>query len=202
MFEAIFGYFKELGAFGTIAQLIGVLAAVCEFVAYQQKTQKGVMLVQVFSSTFWIIHMFMLGAPGASIMNFIMLARAIIYSFRSEKEWAQSNWWYAVFIVAGILGSWYAWAQGDKFVLLQFSAMVISTIAYSLTNAFHLRLMSVSIVPFYMSYNIIYGSIAGIVTECANFVSLVSAMLRIDIPKYRAEKKQALRETKQVSEES
>lgn len=191
MFEVILRYFKELGTLGVIAQMMGVLAAVCEFVAYQQKTQKGVMLVQIFSSIFWIIHMFMLGAPGASIMNFIMLTRAIVYSFRSEKKWAQSNWWYAVFIVAGLLGCWFAWAQGDKFVLLQFCAMVISTVAYSLTNAFHLRLMSISIVPFYMSYNIIYGSIAGIITECANFISLVSAMLRIDIPKYRAQKSQS-----------
>ena len=198
MLEAIWKYFMELEILGTIAQLIGVLAAIFEFVAYQQKTQRGVMLIQIFSSIFWIIHMFMLGAPGASIMNFVMLVRAIVYSFRIDKKWAQSNWWYCVFIVAGLLGSWYAWIRGDKFVLLHFLAMVISTVAYSLTDAFHLRILSIFIVPFYLSYNIIYGSIAGIITECANFVSLVSAMLRIDIPKRRAEK--MIRETKQESE--
>lgn len=190
MFSLIKNYVSELGAWGAVVQLIGFGAALCEFLSYQQKTQKRIMLVQSSANGLWILHMFLLGAPAASIQNIIGFVRALVYSRRSESKWARSRWWYAVFIVASGIATVFTWRSEGWYAIFPFLAMLFSTISYSFTDAFRVRSMSLLVVPCWETYNIIHGSIAGIFTEIFNFISLILGIARIDLPRLKEKRKQ------------
>lgn len=192
MFSLIKNYIFGLGVWGVFVQLIGFGAALCEFLSYQQKTQKRIMLVQSSANGLWILHMLLLGAPAASVQNIIGFARALVYSRRSESKWARSPWWYAVFIVASGIATVFTWRSEGWYAIFPFLAMLFSTVSYSFSDAFRVRSMSLLVVPCWETYNIIHGSVAGICTEIFNFISLIVGIVRMDIPKLKEKRRQKL----------
>jgi len=192
MFTSIINYVAGLGAWGIFVQLIGFGGAACEFISYQQKTQKRIMLCQALANALWMIHMWLIGGIAASVQNMISISRGIIYSYRADKKWAQSNLWHVVFIAISAICTVFTWQQEGWSAIFPFLAMLFSTLSCGFLNPFHVRLMNFLVVPNWMTYNIIHMSFAGIITEICNFTSLVIGIVRIDIPKMRNNRKQRL----------
>jgi hypothetical protein len=79
--------------------------------------------------------------------------------------------------IAGIL-TWEAW-----YSFLPSVAMILTTISYWLKSETKIRLVTFPSSPCWLVYNIIVGSVAGIVTECIVMSSLIIAIIRYDILK-------------------
>ncbi len=62
-----------------IAQIIGIFAMAFNVLSYQQKSQRGVILFQLFGSALFSINFFMINALMGGILNLVGIARAVVF---------------------------------------------------------------------------------------------------------------------------
>ena len=111
-----------------IAQALGVVAALFGIFSFQQKRRGGILVFQIVNNVFWTVHMFLLGAWAGGALNAIGIFRGIVFFFREDRRWAQSNIWYAVFALLFAGASAFSWVQGDgALALLPLTGMIFTT---------------------------------------------------------------------------
>ncbi len=176
-----------------IPQIIGYIAMAICILSFQAKTQKGVVLLQCFSTCLFATHFFLIKAYSGAILNFICLIRSIIYTQRQDKKWAQSKIWIGVFIFLTFVSYFltvFVLTPADKRVLTLFlvellptMGNVVTTFSTRMENAKLVRRYSLVASPLWLSYNIINGSIGGTITETFSIISIFIGMLRLDFKK-------------------
>ena len=169
-----------------ITQAVGFLGAGVNFLSFQQNKRSRIIGFQIVAALLFIVHYILLGLTNGAdaftgaALNFIGLTRSIVF-INNDKRWAKSPVWLGVFIVvsavAGIL-TWEAW-----YSFLPSAAMILTTVSYWLKNETKIRLVTFPSSPCWLIYNVIVGSVAGIVTECFVMLSLIIAIVRYDILK-------------------
>ena len=169
-----------------VAQIIGFGGAGLNFLSFQQSKRRNIIGVQIGAAVLFIIHFILLGLDGdgeafsGAALNFIGLLRSIVF-INNHKKWAKSPVWLVVFIVISTVAAvltWEAW-----YSLLPSAAMILTTVSYWLKNETKIRLVTFPSSPCWLIYNVIVGSVAGIVTECFVMLSLIIAIVRYDILK-------------------
>ncbi|MBQ9773790.1 MAG: YgjV family protein [Clostridia bacterium] len=182
-------FFQNMTALEIAAQGIGVCATILAILSFQQKTQKSIVFFQLLNNVLWTAHFLMLGAWAGGLLNAIGIFRGLVFCFRGEKEWARSPVWYGVFSLAFIGASVFAWIQGDgALALLPLAGMLFTTVSLSLRDPFRVRVISFFSSPCWLTYNIINASIPGAFTEIFMMCSILIGILRIDLPRMRAER--------------
>lgn len=172
----------EIDPWYLLAQAIGVIAATVGILSFQQKKQSGIVLYQAVNCMLWMVHMFMLGAVTGGFMNLIGVTRGIVFYYRGRYRWADSRLWIPVFCVLAVVAGAFSWVQGDGWLaLLPMSAMVLTTFSLSLRSPFRVRALTFFSSPCWCTYNVIKGSIPGILTEIFVMVSIVIGILRFDV---------------------
>lgn len=156
---------------------IGMLLAVWSF---QHNRRGRILLLQILSSCFWVVHFLLLGAFTGSIMNLISVARGSVFYHR-DRKWAGNMIWLYVFMGSFILGAVFTWK--NSFSLLPMVAMIISTISTWMKNPRNIRLVMLLSPPCWFTYNLISGSIAGMMTEVIVFSSIIIGVVRFDLLK-------------------
>ena len=192
MIDWIKAWFLEQGPIGVIAQLIGFCAMASAAISFQQKTQKGIAIGQCICASLWGIHMLLLGAWAGTLLNVIAAIRAFVYSYRETRAWARHKAWYAVFILLFAAASLFALLQpnGDGWLaVLPFVGMTLTTFSLAEKHPFKVRLLTFVNCPFWLLYDLFNGSIAGVIAEVSNMISIISAMFRLDLPAYLEKRK-------------
>lgn len=170
----------------TIAQIIGFGGAGLNFLSFQQSKRRGIIGVQIGAAVLFIIHYIILGIDGdgeafsGAALNFIGLLRSIVF-INNHKKWAKSPVWLVVFVVISTVAAILTWEAWYSF--LPSAAMILTTVSYWMKSETKIRLITFPSSPCWLVYNIIVGSVAGIVTECIVMTSLIIAIVRYDILK-------------------
>ncbi len=171
-----------------VIQILGILGMIMALISFQQKTQKGIVLMQLCCSAFFAIHFILLGAVTGGILNVMAVIRAIVYS-QKGKKWADHIAWpilfcilslviYALtFICFGVEPS----LKNFLLELLPALGIISTTIAFRMERAKDVRLLSMINSPLWLIYNSINFSIGGILTECFSLISIIIGILRLDI---------------------
>ena len=193
--EWIVDYFQKLfldgGPLTAIAQCIGLLGLICTVGSLQFKTQKRISACLAIAGVFWTVHMLLLEAWAGAIMNGIGIVRAWVFMHRRDHAWARSKWWIAVFFVLCAGGAAFSAWQGDGWLaIFPLCGMILTTVALSSDDPFRVRILTLCNNPFWLSYNIINGSVSGILNECMSITSAIVGMLRLDLPAYRRKKRE------------
>jgi len=165
---------------GMLIQLIGLFGLASSMLSYQMKTQKKIVLIQIISCSFFTVHFYLLGAYTGAMLNFIAAARSIVFA-NKDKKWGKSNWWIVFFSIVCIVAVGFTWENALS--LMPMAGMVLTTISWGIENARLVRAISLPSSPLWMVYNAVTGSAAGVLTEAFVMVSIISAMIRLDIPK-------------------
>lgn len=165
---------------GAIAQIIGIIALVFAMISYQMKTQKKIVLIQIVSCSFFAIHFLMLEAYTGALMNLIAAIRSVVFA-NKDKKWGRSNWWIVFFSVVCVVAVGFTWE--GPLSLMPMAGMVLTSIAWGIEKASLVRLISLPSSPLWIVYNLICRSTAGVLTEVFVMISIVTAMIRLDIPK-------------------
>ena len=76
-----------------IAQAVGIVAMTVAFISFQQKTQKGIVAIQMLSSGLWTVHLYLLGAYTGCLLNFMAVIRDAIFAQRNKYPWASHIGW-------------------------------------------------------------------------------------------------------------
>lgn len=164
----------------TIAQIIGFGGAALNCISFQQNKRSRIIGVQIFAAVMFIIHYILLGAYTGAALNFISLCRSVVF-YNNSKKWAKSPTWLVFFIIVSLIGAAITWV--DWYSILPSTAMILTTVSYWMKSETKIRIITFPSSPCWLIYNIITGSVAGIVTECVVMTSLIVAIIRYDIMK-------------------
>ncbi|MBR0535351.1 MAG: YgjV family protein [Clostridia bacterium] len=169
-----------------ITQGIGFCGAGLNFLSFQQNKRSKIIGFQIGAALLFIMHYILLGITNGAdaftgaALNFIGLSRSIVF-INNDKRWAKSPLWLVLFIIVSVVAGVLTWE--DWYSFLPPLAMILTTVSYWMKNETKIRLITFPSSPCWLVFNIITGSVAGIVTECVVMSSLIIAIVRYDILK-------------------
>ncbi len=166
--------------FYIIGQVLGIVACILSFITFQMKTQKAILVVQIFVALTFSLHYLFLGELTGAGVNFIASIKCICYYFRNKRG-SKSPVVPIIFtalIVATSVLTWTGW-----YSLLLMLGLVVLSIALAFGNANQIRYSTFIKSPLCLAYNIIVGSIGGAVCECVILSSSVIGLIREAIAK-------------------
>lgn len=164
-----------------LAQVLGFVGAAIAISSFQCKESKKLFLVQIISTMVFSVHYLLLAIDNPSantgmILNLAGMIRAV-FLFFGERKWAR-HWVSLVCVtllmaVCGVV-TWEGWIS-----LLPTAAMVIGTPFFWTRNGKTLRLAQLFFIsPCWLTYNALVLSIAGVLTECFNIISVLVSLCR------------------------
>ena len=172
------------------AQTIGIAAMLFNIFSYQQKTSKGVIIMQLFGGALFSVNFFMLGATVGGILNIIAVFRAVVF-WGKEKFKAEHKAWLFVFVglfIASYILTFTLFAKpftvtSAVLELLPVIAMTATTISFRLNTASVIRKFGLISSPSWLIYNICNFAIGAVICEAVSLVSIFIGMIRFDIKK-------------------
>lgn len=163
-----------------VTQIIGIAAMFFSVFSFQMNKHKHIMLMQILATTLFGLQYFLLGAYTGMAVDIVATARGIVF-YNRDKKWANSRWWIAVFAVLFVISGIFTW-QGPTSIFVT-AAMVLNTFSFSFTNPKSVRSTILVSSPLMLVYNIITGSIGGVINEVCVEISSVVGLLRYDLKK-------------------
>ena len=179
-----------------IAQIVGIFGMVANFLSFQQKKQKRVVLFQFFAALLFAINFLMIKAYVGALLNVVGVIRALVFVNR-EKLKAEHPAWLIFFIVAFSSAYPLVFTVFKKepslknFIIeiLPVIAMILSTVSFRLTKAKDIRRFGLFSSPMWLIYNVFCFSIGAIVSEILNLISIIVGIIRFDLKKEQENEK-------------
>ena len=172
-----------------IAQVLSILGMIMNAASFQAKKQKSIITVQLFGSLFFAVNMFMLSAVTGGLLNTIGIFRALVYSHK--EKFRHLKIWNIFFITLFVLSYFAAFFIAKKEVtllnliieILPVTAMIATTISFSKSEASSVGKLGLISSPSWLVYDLINFSIGGIICEALSLISIVTAIIRLDLKK-------------------
>lgn len=176
-----------------IIQAIGVIGLILVVISFQNNRRQLILIFLGSAQVFFAIHFALLGAWTASAMNIVGATRTFLFTQKGKKKWMDSKVWILVFVglfwIAGVV-SWDGWIG-----ILPVLGMSIETVGLWLKNPTRIRFANLLPRPLWFTYNIIYHSYAGMLTETFLFISISLGIFRFDfIPRIKEKRNNKNRE--------
>ncbi|NLX94079.1 MAG: YgjV family protein [Clostridiales bacterium] len=172
-----------IGAKELLAQIIGFVAMTLIVLSFQQKTRKGILMMQLIAEAFWVLHFGLIGAYTGMALNILGVVRCYVYANRETKKWANSETIPYIFFTLSIITGILSWT--NAYSLLPMAAVCITSFVLWSKKAHIIRYFSYPGCICWLIFNIASGSYAGIVTELFNISSVTVGIIRFDIRKNR-----------------
>ena len=170
------------------AQIIGIFAMLFNILSYQQKNKTQIVALQLFGSTLFSIHFFMLGAYMGGLLNVIGIFRAIVFLKEDcfhAKHWAWLFGFVAIYLLSYLLTFTVfekAFTLSNGIIeLLPVIGMTATTFAFRAKSAKSTRLLGFVSSPAWLIYNVISVSIGAICCELFSLLSILIGLLRFDV---------------------
>lgn len=161
-----------------IIQIIGFLGMAANFLSFQFKKHKHILLFRTINETLFIAQYFLLGALSGAFLNIVGCARNILFT----KQVAKGKSTFITTIIFSVLFTAFGILTFDGFKsIMLILAKVLSTVAYGNKNTTIIRTVSFATHVSYLFYNIAVFSLAGAISDGILLVSLGIAIVRFDI---------------------
>ena len=169
-------------------QAIGIVAMALNISAYQFKSKRSLLLCLCMGSALFSVNLFLLGAVTGGIMNVLSVIRSLVY-INKDKLPISIKSVNLIFILSYLISYVLSFTifgtepivQNFILELLPIIAMSAMTIAFADNNAKIIRLSGFISSPCWLIYNIFNNAIGGMLCEIITLVSIISALIRIDI---------------------
>lgn len=163
-----------------LIQIIGIAAMFFSVFSFQMNKHKHIMIMQIMATSLFGLQYFLLGAYTGMAVDIVATIKGIVF-FNKDKKWAQSKWWIVLFIGLFIASGIFTWNGPSS--LLMTGAMVLNTFSFSFTKPMLVRSTILISSPLVLIYNILTGSIGGIINEICVEISSIVGLLRYDVKK-------------------
>ena len=163
-----------------VAQLIGFAGLTFSILSFQQKQRQGILFFQILAALAYFFHFLLLGALTGSVMNLFGAARNVVFYYQ-EKAWAGKKFWVYLFILIYIVSTIFTWKNG--YSIFPLVGMIVGTVGFRMKNPKYTRLIMLVSPPCWFTYNLVSGSIPGMLTEVFNIGSIVVGIIRFDLKK-------------------
>lgn len=160
-------------------QFIGIVGFVFFAISFQYKDKKKILLMQLLSSIFFSVHLYLLGAISGAVINVIVSFRSYIYYKKDNYKWANSTAWLYIFVglfsIAGVFtyNRWYSVIPAFNMITNSFSTW------YGKGKT--IRIVGLLIAPLWFMYDYNVNSIPGMINDVFMTTSIIVGMLRHDI---------------------
>lgn len=168
------------------AQIVGFFVIVFALSSFQLKKRKHILLFQMIALLFSAIQLFMVGAVTGGCLDLLSFVRTWIFS-NNNKKWASSQWWLFGFVAVMIIIGIMTWQNG--WTIFSILGAVLSTVALWMKKEKHIRMVSLTVAPCWIIYNVVNGAYMGALNEVLAMTSIVIGMLRHDRKKFSQETK-------------
>lgn len=158
-----------------IGQLMGFVAVALGFVSFQMRTQKQLLIVQIFTTVTFCIHYALIGAYSGLTMNLLGIVRNIAYYNKEKKLFSGKKcpvFFGLLMACVGIL-SWQGYYS--IFILL---GLVINTVCLSSSNPQNIRKSILVSSPLVLIYDAFVMSVGGMIYESVVIVSSIIGLIR------------------------
>ncbi len=167
------------------AQVFGIAAFLMSALSFQAKNFKTITVFKIISYILFTVNYFMLTAYTGMISNVISCLRGFVYIWLVQKGASTKKaqiLFSIIFIVFGI-------ATWDGIICI-FAIMgaVVQTIAHGTENPAKLRLINLPTCFMWMVYNTYYRSSGGLLSDIFSLISIIVAMIRLDLPEFKKRK--------------
>ncbi len=157
-----------------IAQIIGIVAMILSVTSFQMKTRVKLIVMQCLTGIVFAIHYFMLpGGIGIAggVVNVIAIVRNIIF-YNNDKPVFKSKFWVVLFCI--LMGGSAIVSRPEPISIFMCIAMVFNTLALAAEKPVDTRKRILISSPFAFVYNIVVGSLGGIINE--TLVEIITAI--------------------------
>lgn len=161
-----------------VIQGIGVVGMLFGILSFQFKRHKDIVLLKMASELVFVIQYFMLGAWTAAAMNLISGVRNYAF-YKLVKKHISTVPVIILFCIIVLITGYFTFE--DSTSLIPICSKILTTVSYGIKNEKWLRRITVPSCAMWIIYNILIGSIAGIMTDTFALVSLLVAMYKFDI---------------------
>lgn len=172
--------------FAILAQVVGYIGLIFGVIAFQCKKHKNVMIAKTTNELIFAVQYAMLGAYTGTAMNIIGSLRNIIFAVQVQKGRStrlMQVMFSLFFAVFGLL-TW----QGP-ISLAVIGAKVVTTVAYGMKNTRVIRFLTLPTSACWLIYNYLSNSSAGVICEAFTLLSIITAIIRIELVEPRLKKK-------------
>lgn len=173
-----------------LAQIIGFVAMGIAIVSFQQKSQRGIILLQMFSSFLWVINFVLLGGIAGALLNSVGVFRSLVFGnkqkFHADKViwvWGFAATYLLMYVLTFTAFGKEPTAQNLLLEFLPVIGTTFNTIGYYSKKARTVRLLGLINSPMWLIYDAFAGSIFGVLTEVFCICSIVIGLVRFDLKK-------------------
>ncbi len=158
-----------------IIQAIGIVGTAIFFLSYQFKNNKTLFRVQFLSYLIYTVHLLLLGAVTGGVSYAINTLRS--FCLGSDVSFLKSKRMCSIICALQILTlvlTWTGWIS-----ILPVAANIAATIGGYTKNPQKIRAAGIFInSPLWIIYNILVGSLAGILDEIVSEASMIISVIR------------------------
>jgi uncharacterized membrane protein len=169
---------KQRRCYGNVAYIIGqilsILAVVVGFIAFQMKTPKKMLALQIATGLIFSAHYLLIGAMTASVLNLISAIKYVCYYIRDkrQKKTLFAPIFFTVLVIISSILTWDSW--WSMFIMV---GLVINTVSFAIPNAQLIRKLNLIKSPLCLIYNIAVLSIGGIFYESFTLISSIIGII-------------------------
>lgn len=160
-----------------LTQVVGIAAMLFSVFSFQMNKHKQIMIMQIIATALFGWQYFLLGAFTGMALDVVGVIRDIVF-YNKDKKWASGNGWTVFFAIMMVVVGMFTY-QGYV-SLLMIAGMVINTISFSFTKPKLVRSTILISSPLMLIYDILTGSIGGLINEIFVEISSVIGMFRYD----------------------
>ena len=158
-----------------IAQAVGLVAVILGFVSFQRKTQFGIIVTQCATAFAFGVHYLLLSAYTGVALNILSALICVFCAFtnKSQKKSVLEV------VINGALIVAVGWFTRDNmYSMLLVAGLLVNTVSLSFNNPQNTRRAMFVKSPLCISYNLIVGSISGIIFECVVITSAIIGLVK------------------------
>ena len=165
-------FIQGFGLVGTILALVGM----------QSKSYSRLAACKIGNEVIDGIHYLLLGQFDGAIVNFVSCTTNPVYWHRIKrgKSTLPFQIAFGLLFVSIVLWQWNGWI--NIFILV---AKLLSSVALGINSVRVIRILNLISSGCWLLYSFYVGSVAGILTNVLLLISLISAIVRIDIRERR-----------------
>ncbi len=160
-----------------VEQIIGFVALLAFIVSYQIKSNKALYLTQTAGVLLFALQFALLGAWVGCLSLILTAVRNLLLT--KVKDWNWLNHKICPVIICILFTVILVITWNGATSLFSYAASIISTIAYWTNNAKTIRAANLLICsPCWIIYDVIVGSLGGILSESLTIVSIIVSIFR------------------------
>lgn len=173
-----------------IAQVAGVLASATVIGSFQIRNPRKILVIHIVAMSFFTLHFALLGTVSGTIQNALGTVRnllMILIPAKTKLNRIAEGFILAAFASIPLIEYLVPTIPFNAWDLLPAAAMVIGTAFYWKASTRSLRIAQLFVIsPCWLTYDVIFRSVPGMVTETFNMTSVIISFVRMKWAKKKA----------------